>query len=65
MRAVCRGGDYEIGLCPADGVGDYLLDIGVVESAVGFVAGLEVEHFADAAEEGAAAAEDFADVAFA
>ena len=59
-RGCARGGDYEIGLCPADGVGDYLLDIGVVESAVGFVTGLEVEDFADAAEEGAAAAEDVA-----
>ena len=53
------------GSSPMDGVTDDLKNFRLIIDGEFLMAGLEVEHFADAAEEGAAAAEDFADVAFA
>ena len=53
-------GDADGGAGPADGVGDDLLDLGVVISWIRFVAGAEVEDAAVAALPGGAAAEDLA-----
>ena len=39
---------------PTNGIGDYLLNVGVEIGAAGLVTGLEVEHLARAAEEAAA-----------
>lgn len=45
------------GSCPADTVGDYLLNIRVVEGAAAFMTGLEVKHLSRASEEACSRAE--------
>lgn len=63
----CAEGDASvlIIIAPMHGVLDDAADVRIVEGTVRLVARLEIEDLAVAAGEGAAAAEDFADVAFA
>ena len=65
--ARCAEGDASvlIIIAPTHGVLDDAADVRIVEGAVRLVARLEIEDLAVAAGEGAAAAEDFADVDFA
>ena len=65
--ARCAEGDASvlIIIAPTHGVLDDAADVRIVEGTVRLVARLEIEDLAVAAGEGAAAAEDFADVAFA
>lgn len=65
--ARCAEGDASvlIIIAPMHGVLDDAADVRIVEGTVRLVARLEIEDLAVAAGEGAAAAEDFADVAFA